>query len=467
MKKLAAIVSVLSAVLLLAVCVPVHRAAAASPAGEALTGTVSEDAAVLFYEACGDTRLLAYTDDTTYIRAADGSRSTVTEYPGQFAFLRGGCITVVSDLEDFFAVQRFDADTFAELDFFPLDIQGQDLYLLETDESGRLYAVLYSEPDEILVFDAEGSYTGSLLYAEPVHGIQVLDGSLYVFLDSYGERIPLGAGFPQTGTDEFAYAGERPYRMLNAGTYIDVDGNLRDLGGTVLFRTEINPMDLHLTALQDDLLFWASSGDTVSRVSLHDGLTATHPAEGRLEMLTASEMLVRRDNVFYRVPYGDFTVVPTPTPAPTPTPSAAPSASPTPKPSATPKPTPTPTREPEPVDVTYQGTYLIVPEGTTAARLRAFLSPADVQVYTYGMTPATGNLRTGQTASIEGILYTVVIPGDVNGSGTVNTADLRLLQRCLAGDETLDDASHFAADLSGDGTVDAADLVLLAGKIAG
>ena len=48
----------------------------------------------------------------------------------------------------------------------------------------------------------------------------------------------------------------------------------------------------------------------------------------------------------------------------------------------------------------------------------------------------------------------------------MNTADLRLFQRVLAGDAALDDAAAFAADLNGDGTADAADLVLLSARIA-
>ena len=116
--------------------------------------------------------------------------------------------------------------------------------------------------------------------------------------------------------------------------------------------------------------------------------------------------------------------------------------------------------------VVFRDPYLLVPAGTTAARLRDSLAPADVQVYTKNMMAAAGKLKTDQTAMIDGALYTVVIPGDLNASGTVNTADLRLFQRFLADDEVLDEAALCAADLNGDGTADAADLVLLSGQIA-
>ena len=101
----------------------------------------------------------------------------------------------------------------------------------------------------------------------------------------------------------------------------------------------------------------------------------------------------------------------------------------------------------------------------TCAALRDALSPREVQVYTAAMAPASGSLRPGQTTLIDGTPYTVVLRGDLNGSGTINSADLRLLQRVLAEDEALTDAARLAADLNADGSVNAADLVLLAARI--
>lgn len=67
--------------------------------------------------------------------------------------------------------------------------------------------------------------------------------------------------------------------------------------------------------------------------------------------------------------------------------------------------------------------------------------------------------------SLDGTLYTVAVRGDVSGSGTVNSADVRLLQQYLAGDKELGAAACLAADLNGDGEATAADLVLLAAQI--
>lgn len=66
---------------------------------------------------------------------------------------------------------------------------------------------------------------------------------------------------------------------------------------------------------------------------------------------------------------------------------------------------------------------------------------------------------------IDDELYTVIVPGDINASGTVNTADMRLLQRVLVGETELTDTAALAADLNENGRPDAADLVLLDAKM--
>lgn len=68
---------------------------------------------------------------------------------------------------------------------------------------------------------------------------------------------------------------------------------------------------------------------------------------------------------------------------------------------------------------------------------------------------------------IDDELYTVIVPGDINASGTVNTADMRLLQRVLVGETELTDTAALAADLNENGRPDAADLVRSPPKCSG
>ena len=53
------------------------------------------------------------------------------------------------------------------------------------------------------------------------------------------------------------------------------------------------------------------------------------------------------------------------------------------------------------------------------------------------------------------------VPGDVNGSGTIETADALLVLRYMLGVETLTEEQLAAADFDGSGTVEQADALLI------
>lgn len=75
---------------------------------------------------------------------------------------------------------------------------------------------------------------------------------------------------------------------------------------------------------------------------------------------------------------------------------------------------------------------------------------------------ATGACRTGMTVQMkDGTILCVVVPGDANGSGTVNSADIRALQKAILGEEALSGAFYTAADVDCNGTVDTRDLLLV------
>ncbi len=73
----------------------------------------------------------------------------------------------------------------------------------------------------------------------------------------------------------------------------------------------------------------------------------------------------------------------------------------------------------------------------------------------------SGALRTGYTAKLESGSCLIAILGDINGSGTVNSADTKLLMRFFAGSASLNDCEITAADCNRDGITDNRDLVLL------
>ena len=435
--------------------------------------TEDKDAQVLLYETYGESEILVYTGRTTVLYRPDG-RSAEAPFNGQYAVLHGDTVTVFAETEEFLAVERFSAETLEETDLFALPVTS-GLRFAESDSAGRLYAVTYGAPSTLQVFDAAGEPLTEFIFEDKIFGIQTVDSTLYVLLSESAVQISLAGNMPTLSGTAFTYApAARPYKLLGSDVYVNMQGEVR------LFSGEEWAEDTIVTEaiLSGDMIYWLSDTSEVSRVRRGDK-AEFFTLSGEAAALTANAAIIWQNGVLCRESFGTF-VQPTPTPSPIPTPTPEPTATPkpskTPKPTATPKPsttpkttaTPKPTATPDP-DVTAKlrvsGHILYAEPGVTAAKLRAAFPQAEVEVYTSSSAAASGRLKTGMSVLIDDKLYTVIVPGDINASGTVNTADMRLLQRVLVGETELTDTAALAADLNENGRPDAADLVLLDAKM--
>jgi len=85
--------------------------------------------------------------------------------------------------------------------------------------------------------------------------------------------------------------------------------------------------------------------------------------------------------------------------------------------------------------------------------------------------PDQGNLGTGSkitvTTADETIIFNIVVPGDITGTGNINSADLLAIRKHLLGTGTLTGLYLKAADINGDGKVNSADLLALRQHLLG
>ena len=144
---------------------------------------------------------------------------------------------------------------------------------------------------------------------------------------------------------------------------------------------------------------------------------------------------------------------------PSPAPSQEPGETPTPAPSEGPEEAPTPTPAPPPAGWApeLQGDKIYVPLGAAVEDLRNYFKPMAVKVLTpEGEAVYYGNLATGMTVEE----YTIVVPGDCDGTGACNDRDVQAAQAHLLEETLLEGPCRLAADLDGDGEVTPEDLVL-------
>ncbi|MFQ9440100.1 MAG: dockerin type I repeat-containing protein [Acutalibacteraceae bacterium] len=116
---------------------------------------------------------------------------------------------------------------------------------------------------------------------------------------------------------------------------------------------------------------------------------------------------------------------------------------------------------------------IFLPPATTFAVLRDSLNSTKdtiIMKNLSGTTINSGNLGTSYTVALEidGSIVdklTIIVKGDINGTGTVNSRDVQLLYDQLNGSETLSDIQLLACDMNSDELIDTSDLLLLKQQI--
>lgn len=108
--------------------------------------------------------------------------------------------------------------------------------------------------------------------------------------------------------------------------------------------------------------------------------------------------------------------------------------------------------------------YLIVPVGTTVAKLRKALglNLGEISVTkANGKAITSGKLGTGMKAEYKGLEKYTVIMGELTSEGNINSRDLKLMMKLLTGEEKTTEILLLAGDLDGNGILNTKDLLAL------
>ena len=111
------------------------------------------------------------------------------------------------------------------------------------------------------------------------------------------------------------------------------------------------------------------------------------------------------------------------------------------------------------------GGYIYIGEKTTAEGLGEYITNAEGGI---SVAPASEYVGTGCVITVRGAapagkptVYTVIVPGDVNGDGEINAADYAMVKRTFLGSYTLSGDFLTAAKVSGGGTLSALDYAMI------
>lgn len=364
-----------------------------------------------------------------------------------------------------------------------------------TDANGRFYAANTAMENMMVIFDHEYSMVQvQETQGDKLRGIAISpDQILYTFYaeDSRIGVLPLPEHITanQPLENPALLESEQPeldFRFLDSRTIMDSVGMLYEVNpNTHLFSSIGETMgDPYCATMLEDGGILVKTEESRA-VVLKDGEeTSAYVFDGILRALTSNQetaaVLIEQDGDWYFTPVTDRWLEQpdgeSSSGSESPDDSSTPGES---KPdssgvdSSQPEPSGNGeiTSELFPIDTENQKIY--IPQKTTFAMLKKEL---DIQGAVLraerpnGVTLASGYAMTGAVlfAESDGIItdsLTVIVPGDLNGSGTVTESSSRILYRVLSGTAELDEATFAAADLDGDGKITTADLLALKKKI--
>ncbi|MBR4888924.1 MAG: dockerin type I repeat-containing protein [Clostridia bacterium] len=333
---------------------------------------------------------------------------------------------------------------------------------------------------ELQVYDASGALVKKYSLPAAADSLAVTSGGRVLAFCNDGV-VYAADGLPEELTGLYS-GGVHPMVPLGGNYFVDAYGNFCVYGGDGVYYTGVTgtpprTTDYAASAVNGEVAMYASSGSEVTFCSLATGETlGTAAVSGNIKAMAGGAALVY-DGGTYAIVFPEYSV-PTPVPMPTPEPEPTPNISATPVPTASPmrSPSPSPVSSGEeavssaanglPAGVRVLDDQLLVPVGTTAAQLRK--AEEIEEVLTADGKRADGACRTGMDARcVDGSVRVIVVPGDNNWSGTVNTADITALQKHILGEAQLQGVSFAAADLDENGMLNTADLVLLAAVLSG
>lgn len=233
-----------------------------------------------------------------------------------------------------------------------------------------------------------------------------------------------------------------PYKKLD-NYYVTIDGELITIdnrGVDVKFRCEIAPTADCFYSARNTMLAYLVDLGGICVVDMHTNDSRTYHVEGTVKAVSTENALVVRENELFFTTFESF------------------------KKQEISEPDDNNSSDiedelPDELDL-YNG-FIYVPYGTTVSSLKKMFDDAPTVYNSNGAIAASGAVKTGM--SVKG--YEIVILGDCNGTGTLNSSDVKEAQAMFLGTCQRSEVYFAAADMNFDGAITTSDLALIAREV--
>lgn len=331
------------------------------------------------------------------------------------------------------------------IESYTLSLPAGSVLAMAVDGSNRVWI---SSGHTLTVFGSGGKQLAIYDLPSPARSLCVAEGVLFAFCPESGVLAADTSSVPD-GLYGMGYSGTLPMVSLGDGYFQDASGNFCYYGsGEISYAgaSGLPPRYTYLAsaAVSGEYAVFGEGTNTITVCDLWSGETQGHcTVPGTILAMAGDAVLLRTDENEIGVAFLDYDSETEPEP-----------------PASSEEESSVPGENDFPEGVYRRGDYLEVRVGITVSQLKK--SESVTKVWDASGEEASGACRTGMSAKLNnGETLPIVVPGDANGSGTVNSADIRAVQQAILGEAELSGVYEIAADVDRNGRVDTHDLLLI------
>ncbi len=361
---------------------------------------------------------------------------TITDFVSKFVF-RGGSYFMFCDAWYETIVKEIDTDTGELLQSFSINAGVNNLTHISADYLGNSYSVNSSSPNTVNKIDSEGSE--DIVFSSSVNYMEVYGESLYVYQNNTLSIISVEDFSIDSAISISASAV--PQNMISDSLYLGVDNFIYKIENQIA--TKIDSVQVkdglddgmkRASVTHDDVILWKSTNAALSayKDGANENISISFP--GNIVSLGQTGVFYMYEHSIYYIQYSRLDID---------------------------------MEDEDDEDETgddfngyeIRANYIEVPYSQLVSK---FIENTNAQVLDFEGDPVTsGVCETGYKVIAKGLEYEMVVSGDINSTGTINSSDVKLMMEHIITLNQLQGARYQAADVNKDNIISVMDLHLL------
>lgn len=331
-------------------------------------------------------------------------------------------------------IEEYDVVSLEKLGEYELPIAYEKIMHIVSDSDNNFYIVEHYSANTVMLCDEDGFSTADIEFDNKIDSLFSTQKYIYVSVNMNLYRFAHG----DLENIELFEFNSIPYRFLSDDIFYDIYGDVYKITNSNIERkfkaNEMVTDYLYYSLGYDEDIFWVNTSNNVIHSDIHGNVTEKYSVDGIVYAIGTKKAIVLKDEKLYMTNYNSFIE----------------------------EDEESSREEIEPPDtlpseLEHEDGFVYVIAGYTVSKFKQLFDENITVTKESGEIVTSGAIKTG----MEFGEYKIVVVGDCNGTGTVNTADSKEAQNMFLGTSAKSEVYFRAADIDRDKEITTADLVLL------